>query len=194
MGLKIHSIAEIPENVSRSYYLYILDYYNWDEPIGNILRANFDRMADFASKNDAVVIQGIGESHFYSELLSWEGINGLKPEEVLPALMITTIHPQYFIKRNDAISTGEPIPKDEIIFLKLKKICKSPTDVIDVIGKVFEDIKGKKQIRDFKIGKELKKGKGSALVDALVLEPNFSGVGVDLKKLFALFGQDSKHT
>ena len=67
MGLKIHSIAEIPDSVSRSYYLYVLDYYNWDEPIGNTLRANFDRMAEFASKNDAVVIQPFGESHFYSD-------------------------------------------------------------------------------------------------------------------------------
>jgi hypothetical protein len=56
VGLEIHSIAEIPDSVSRSYYLYVLDYYNWDEPIGNTLRANFDRMAEFASKNDAVVI------------------------------------------------------------------------------------------------------------------------------------------
>ena len=64
MGLKIHSIAEIPENASRSYYLYILDYYNWDEPIGNTLRNSFDKIAEFASRNDSVVIQGIGESHF----------------------------------------------------------------------------------------------------------------------------------
>ena len=62
MGLKIHSIAEIPENVTRSYYMYVLDYFNWDEPIGNTLRSNFDRMAYFASKNDAIVIKAVGES------------------------------------------------------------------------------------------------------------------------------------
>ena len=43
MGLKIHTLAEIPDNVYKSYYLYILDYYNWDEPIGNTLRENFDK-------------------------------------------------------------------------------------------------------------------------------------------------------
>ena len=34
MGLKIHTLAEIPDSISKNYYLYILDYYNWDEPIG----------------------------------------------------------------------------------------------------------------------------------------------------------------
>ena len=37
MGLKIHTLAEIPDSVSKNYYLYILDYYNWDEPIGHTL-------------------------------------------------------------------------------------------------------------------------------------------------------------
>ena len=31
MGLKIHTLAEIPDSISKNYYLYILDYYNWDE-------------------------------------------------------------------------------------------------------------------------------------------------------------------
>ncbi len=37
MGLKISTIAGLPENEERSYYLYILYYYNWDEPISNTL-------------------------------------------------------------------------------------------------------------------------------------------------------------
>ena len=52
MGLKIHTLAEIPDSVSKSYYLYILDYYNWDEPIGNTLRENFDKIAEFAANNN----------------------------------------------------------------------------------------------------------------------------------------------
>lgn len=27
MGLKIHTLAEIPDSISKNYYLYILDYY-----------------------------------------------------------------------------------------------------------------------------------------------------------------------
>jgi hypothetical protein len=187
MGLKIHSIAEIPENVSRSYYLYILDYYNWDEPIGNTLRENFDKIAEFASKNDAVVIQGVGESHFYSELLSFDGINGMKPEELLPAIMITTIHPKYFIDRNDKRCVGEPIPENELIFIKLLDTCKTPQDVILLLEKIFKDIQNKEKIEDFQVVKKVKKGMGRALVDALILEPNIAGVGIDLKQIKSFF-------
>ncbi|MBX3419182.1 MAG: hypothetical protein KF851_16370 [Pirellulaceae bacterium] len=185
MGLKIHSLAEIPESVSRSFYLYILDYYNWDEPIGNTLRQNFDRIAEFASKNDAVVIQGVGESHFYSELLSFDGINGKKPEDMLPAFMITTIHPNYFVSRNDQRSEGEPIPKDEIVFIRLRDACKQPSDVLLMLEKIFDDIKDGKRLRDFQVAEEQKRGRGGALANALILEPNFAGVGVDLKRLWA---------
>ena len=185
MGLKIHSIAEIPENVSRSYYLYLLDYYNWDEPIANTLRANFDLMADFASKNDAVVIQPFAESHFYSELLSWESINGMKPEDVLPAILVTTIHPKYFLDRDNKECRGEPIPEDKLIFLKLKDKCKQPSDVITLIEKIFSDIKNKKEICNFQVSKKQNAGVGRALVNALILEPNFSGIGIDLKKLLS---------
>lgn len=187
MGLKIHSIAEIPENVSRSYYLYVLDYYNWDEPIGNTLRSNFDRMAEFASKNDAVVIQPVGESHFFSELLSWESLNGMKPEDVLPAIMITSIHPQYFLERDNQMTRNGSIPKDEIVFIQLKGICSQPTDVLKIIEQIFTDIKEKKEIKNFQVKKEQKAGVGGALVDSLILEPNFAGVGVDLKKVFSMF-------
>lgn len=88
MGLKVNSIAEFPENVTRSYYLYILDYYNWDEPIGNTLRGSFDKIAEFATKNDSIVIQGVRESHFNSELMSWKSINGIDPSELLPKVFI----------------------------------------------------------------------------------------------------------
>ena len=192
MGLKIHSLAEIPESVSRSFYLYILDYYNWDEPIGNTLRENFDRIAEFASKNDSVVIQGVGESHFYSELLSFDSINGKKPEDILPALMITTIHPNYFISRNDQRCEGEPIPEDEIIFIRLHDTCQRPTDVVNLLQKVFEDIKGGKQLRDFQIAEEQQEGVRGALANSFILEPNFAGLGVDLKQLWSVFRRSSE--
>lgn len=185
MGLKIHSLAEIPESASRSYYIYILDYYNWDEPIGNTLRDNFDRMALFASQNDAVVIQPLGESHFYSDLLSWESINGIKPEDVLPAILITTIHPKYFHDRDNKNCRGEPIPEDELIFLSLKDSCKQPADVLIIIEKIFSDIKEKKEISNFQLAKRQKAHFGKALVDSVILEPNISGIGIDLKKLFS---------
>lgn len=184
MGLKIHSLAEIPENVSKSYYLYILDYYNWDEPIGNALRENFDKIAEFAAKNDSVVIQGMAGSHFYSELMSWKSINGIEPLELLPALMITTLHPKYFLDRDNKQVEKEEIPQDKFIFLEISKICQSPKDVLKLLEKIFQDIQNKKAIQDFKIKKELKGGVGKILNDTIILEPNIGGIGINLNSLF----------
>ncbi|MBP6731507.1 MAG: hypothetical protein KA149_05580 [Chitinophagales bacterium] len=178
MGLKISTIAGFPEDSERSYYLYILDYYNWDEPISNTLRNSFDKIAAFAAQNDAVVIQGIPESHFYSELMSWESINGIDPKELLPALMITTIHPKYFLEGNNKQLIGSKIPEDKLIFIEINEVCKSPQDVVKIIEKVLQDIKDKKEIKDFRVKRELKGGVGKILNDAIILESDNNGAGV----------------
>lgn len=183
MGLKISTIAAIPENVERSYYLYILDYYNWDEPISNTLRNSFDKIAKFAAENDSVAIQGIPESHFYSELMSWQSVNGIDPKELLPALMITTIHPKYFLEGNDKQHYDAKIPDDKLVLIEIGKICKTPQDVLKIIEKVFQDIKEKKEIKDFKVKKELKSGIGKILNDTIILEPNVAGIGVNINNL-----------
>lgn len=187
MGLKISTIAELPENVERKYYLYILDYYNWDEPISKTLRENFDRIAKFASENDAVAIQGIPESHFYSELMSWKAVNGIDPKDLLPALMITTIHPKYFLEGNDKQSIGGEIPEDKLVFIEIANVCKTPQDVVKLIEKVFQDIKDQKEIKDFKVKRELKGGVGKILNDSIILEPNIAGIGVNINNIFKFF-------
>jgi len=184
MGLKISTIAALPENVERDYYLYILDYYNWDEPIGNTLRNSFDRIAKFASENNSIAIQGIQESHFYSELMSWESINGIDPKELLPALMITSIHPKYFLERNNKQTKGEKIPEDKLVFIEIGKVCKTPQDVIKLIEKIFKDIQEKKKIEDFSVKEELKGGIGKVLNDTIILEPNIAGIGINLNNIF----------
>jgi len=86
MGLKIHTLAEIPDSVSKNYYLYILDYYNWDEPIGSTLRENFDKIAEFAANNNSVVIQVMAGSHFYSELMSWGVYKWYRPIGIITSI------------------------------------------------------------------------------------------------------------
>ncbi len=184
MGLKISTIAAIPENVERDYYLYILDYYNWDEPIGKTLRNSFDKIAKFAAENNSVAIQGIPESHFYSELMSWESVNGIDPQELLPALMVTTIHPKYFLERDNREVRNERVPEDKLVFIEIGKICKTPQDVLKLIEKVFKDIKDKKKIDDFQIKQELKGGTGKILNDTIILEPNIAGVGININNIF----------
>jgi hypothetical protein len=73
------------------------------------------------------------------------------------------------------------------LLIPLRKTCKNTSDVVSLIEKVFKDIKDKKGLPNFAIAKELKKGKGGAVVDSLILQPNFAGVGLDLKKLVDYF-------
>jgi hypothetical protein len=176
MGLMTHSIAEIPIGVQRGYYLYLLDY-GWHEPLYEVVQNNFDNMAKLASENDAVIIKGLGV-HFADEVLSWHKINGQNAEDLLPAILITTIHPTSF--KEGQINAP-------LVIIPLRKVCKNSSEVVGLIEKIFNDIKKKKKISDFEITKELNKGKSNALVDAIILQPNIGGLGVDLKQIMKLF-------
>ena len=181
MGLTIHSLGELPSEVRRGYYLYVLDY-GWDEPVGDALRTNFQQMANLASRHDAVVMQGVVGSHFVDEVLSWHHINGRDAEDLLPGLMITTRHPREFRERmfDETISATE----HPIILIPLKRVCSNATEVVELIRRIFEDIAEGKELRDFKIADTMRRGTNGAITDALILQPNFAGLGVDVKKLF----------
>lgn len=142
------------------------------------------KIAEFAASNNSVVIQGIAGSHFYSELMSWESINGIDPLELLPALMITTLHPTYFIDGDNKQLKEKNIPKDKFIFLEIRKICQRPQDVVALLEKIFQDIREEKAIQDFRVKKELKGGMGKILNDAIILEPNIGGIGISLNNIF----------
>ena len=80
------------------------------------------------------------------------------------------------------------IPKDKFIFLEIRKICQHPQDVVVLLGEeIFQDIREKKAIQDFRVKKELKGGVGKILNDTLILEPNVGGIGIDLNTLFKFF-------
>lgn len=104
MGLYVHSLERLPADLERDYYIYVLDY-GWDEPIGESLRQNFQRMADLAARNKAMVIAGLEPRSFVDQVFSvhvdapqfsWQTINGESGETLLPAIMITTIQPLRF--------------------------------------------------------------------------------------------------
>ena len=182
MGLYVHSLGEIPDGAGRAYYVYLLDY-GWEEPLGSAVRANLPRMADLASRSDAIVIHGPRGLHFEDEVLSWHRVNGQSADDILPALLITTRHPSTFRESFSIIRT-DPQNRDALLLLPLRKICKSAEEVAEVIRRVFEDIKAKKRLSDFQAAKKLQEGIGGALVDAVILQPKLGGIGFDLKKFF----------
>ena len=189
MGLMIHSLDNIPKSARRDFFIYLLDY-GWQEPISQALRDNFDKMAEIASKNRAVVIKGTDVSHFENEVMSWHQINNENAEGLLPALLITNKHPEYFRFANGEYSGRKNILRIEdndddikLILVPFKRFCKTTSDVITLIEKIFNDIIAEKDLSEFRIAKEMNKGVGKAIVDSIILEPNFSGLGFSFNKL-----------
>lgn len=186
MGLYIQSLKNIPENVHRDYFIYLLDY-GWDEPLGEALKKNFDKMATIAAGNKAVVIMGTDRIHFEDEVFSWHSINGENANKLLPAILVTNRHPSRFKESYRPDKTLVVEENLKFILIPLKKFCKTTTDVMTLIDSVFRDIKEQKDLKDFAIEREMKKGIGGAIADAIVLKPNFSGMGFDFNKLIDYF-------
>ncbi|MBV6459801.1 MAG: hypothetical protein HONBIEJF_02954 [Fimbriimonadaceae bacterium] len=180
MGLMIHSLGELPASAARGFFVYLLDY-GWDDPLWKVVIENFNKMAELASSNDAVVIRGTVAAHFTDEVLSWHQINGESGETVLPALMVTTRNPHQFKQGNR--ESDRPPQKDSILLIPLRRMCKSPVEVVPLIEQLFSDIKEKQQLSSFQVAKELRAGIGKAIVDSLILEPNLGGVGVNLMSI-----------
>ena len=183
MGLYVHSLAEIPTGVARAYYVYLLDY-GWEEALGNAVRENLPRMAEMASRSNAVVIHGPRGVHFEDEVLSWHRVNGEDAKDILPAILITTRHPSTFRESFATKKSGKE-NKDALLLIPLRKVCKSSGDVVELIQKVFEDVKSKKQLCEFRATKKMRRGVAGALVNAVILQPKVGGIGFDLKKFFS---------
>ena len=182
MGLYVHSLGEIPTGTERAYYVYLLDY-GWEESLGNAVRANLSKMADMASRSNSVVIHGPRGVHFEDEVLSWHRVNGQDTKDILPAILVTTRHPSTF-RESFEMKTSKKETRDALLLIPLRKVCKSAEDVVELIRRVFEDIKDKKQLSKFRAAKRMRRGVAGALVDAVILQPKVGGIGFDLKKFF----------
>jgi len=198
MGLYVHSLDRLPLDLGRDYYLYVLEY-GWEEPLGKAIHDNFRRMSDMAAKNKTILVAGtdarafaneVLSVHFDNEQFSWENINGEDGEEILPALMISTIHPRNFQETHPDYRLppiGKGVADEKLILIPLRGVCKDSTEVIALIEKIFRDIATKKKLENFSIAKEIQAGKGRAYSDAFILKPALWGVGIDLKELTKLW-------
>jgi hypothetical protein len=74
-----------------------------------------------------------------------------------------------------------------MLLVPLRDACKSTADVATLIERLFSDIRDGKELSNFQIAQELKRGKQGALADALILRPTVSGIGVDLKQIYEWF-------
>ncbi|CAH8212891.1 hypothetical protein VAE308_1100001 [Vibrio aestuarianus] len=113
--------------------------------------------------------------------MSWHSVNGIDGKDILPAILITTRNPHEFSERRI-----DPV-EHNMLLVPLKNVCTTATDVIGVIQKIVADIAAKKELPDFTVAQEIKAGESGSLVDALILQPNISGIGVDFNKIISLF-------
>jgi len=189
MGLMVHSLEGMPEEHHRDYFIYLLDY-GWKEPLSQALTSNFGKMATLASekKNAVVIMKTDAGTHFDDEVLSWHSINGddAEREQLLPAMLITNRHPSEFRKRAMGQIKGEDL---KMVLIPLKKHCKDTSDVVDLIQKIFVQIKKGEDLDNFKMTKEKKRGIGGAIANSIILEPNVGGVGFSFNKLRDYFNK-----
>jgi len=122
-------------------------------------------------------------------VLSWHHINNEEADGLLPALLITNAHAVYFRDKNEnflgkrnILRVDDEYDGMKLILIPFKQMCTTTGEVISIIEKIFQDIADAKDLSAFKISKEMKKGMGRAIVDAVILEPNFYGVGFSLRK------------
>lgn len=187
MGLYVSTMKELPTG-DRSLYVYLLDY-GW--PAGEyerIFRDNFGHLSQRASETEAVVVMSGRGVHFANEVLDWHHVCGHDASEILPAILITHTHPRYFMEgRREREADG----LRDLALLPLRDFCTTPSDFLHHVGTIFDDLQRGLTLRNFRAEKfdVLRENPWGERIsdrvgDAVMLQPNFGGIGVDLKKLF----------
>jgi hypothetical protein len=193
MGLYVSSMRELPVG-ERTLYLYLLDY-GW--PSGDyeqLFRQNFGHLSHRASETGAVVVMSGQGVHFANEVLSWHHIFGHDSADLLPALLLTHAHPSFFAREESRESDAD---MGDLALIPLRQACTTPQDFLSIVGSVFEDLEKGFTLRNFRADKfdilsvpeSSMWGEACARVgDALLLQPNVAGVGIDIKKLLTKRG------
>ncbi len=189
MGLYINHLEDVNIRGERSLYVYLLDYGWPDGEWETLFKRNFMRMAQRASETDAVVIGSPGGIHFSNDVLSWHRVGKLDPDKVLPGLLITKTHPEYF--RGNNYDYEESLVKPslgDLLVIPLLPFCTSETEFIRAVEGVFADLKRGVELNNFRIARhDVRRNHfGKRVVDAIELKPSVGGVSVNLKTLLGV--------
>ena len=178
MGVKITSLAQIPSNVEIPFYIYLLTS-QYPFETNKALHEAFDVLSYEAGERDFVVIQGLTRE-FGGEVMNAYSIDGLPVDEVLPAILITTINPHQFEKVRSINKNGPFKANERIVLISLRRNNTRRDDVFHLLQKVVCDIKSGRSLNDFEVAKDKK----TKFLDSLIIQPNISGVGIDLRTLW----------
>ena len=196
MGLYVSTMRERPIG-ERSLYIYLLDYGWPTDAYEKLFRDNFGYLAQRASETGAVVVMSGRGVHFANEVLDWHQICGHDATEILPAILITHTHPNYFqsrdIETNGLDANGDGSELGDIVLIPLRAACTQPDDFLTIIGSVFDDLDKGLTLRNFRAepfdilterGPSRLRSMAGRVGKAIMLQPNIGGVGFDLKKFF----------
>lgn len=186
MGLKVSTIARLPLDSERDYFVYFLDY-GWDDSFSEVMYKNFDKFASGLAGQKGLVIAGLNRQEFADEVLSWHRLNGEPTDELLPAILVSGCHPEEF-KRSNKFDRGwregsEGVRKhDGAILIPLRNVCKNPDEVVPIISSILGSIRNRQKIEEFDILHQM--GGSDEKAEIFVLQPNLYGLGVDLRAIW----------
>ena len=80
-----------------------------------------------------------------------------------------------------------------MILIPLRPRCKNGSDVIELIERIFADIRSEKPLEEFYIAKQTKaSGQIGMYSYSIILKPTLWGMGVDLKELMKSWRSNRK--
>jgi hypothetical protein len=75
-----------------------------------------------------------------------------------------------------------------MILIPLRKFCRTPTDVVALIERLFIDIKEQKALKDFKIEGQYQKDNRYAMADMITLEPGSNDTEIQIENIVGYLG------
>jgi hypothetical protein len=106
-----------------------------------------------------------------------------EPEDLLPAILISTVNPHRFSEIRSIDKDGPFKPRERVVLISLRQQRSSRDETFGLLQKVIADIKARRELREFEVSKDKK----TKFLDALILQPNISGVGIDFNRVIAFF-------
>ncbi|GIL01955.1 MAG: hypothetical protein BroJett030_18540 [Alphaproteobacteria bacterium] len=189
MGLKITTLARLPEKTDRAFFVYFLDY-GWDDDLTRAMYENFDMLAEVAAENRGLLVAGLDRTEFANEVLSWHHVNNDPADDLLPAIMVTDVEPRLLadasgfdfgeVRQRPSSRTAYP---ERFVLIPLRDICNSAADVTELLQKLVTDLRSGRSLPDFEICRVKAKGPDAA-ANMVILQPNVGGIGVDLKEIY----------
>lgn len=196
MGLIVSHLKTLDRLQNKALYVYLLDHGWPDGKYEKLFKTHFSKLVEKASASNSVVIASNKGVHFANEVLAYYKVLNLDAQKVLPGILISKAPPSYFketsgMEEHSIDVETDPLIRDGVVIIPLKECCETEADFANIIESIFADLEKATSISKFQVsehdsyhnqGASTFKKRGAS---AIILQPNFFGVGVDLKTLFS---------